>query len=316
MTWIVILGIIVVSALKLLITTMPTPVVKAIKTDTILNTNTFGEFIEDKWSTPFPQLAITERPDTVAHQILKGRIAVVVDRSPGVLIAPMTFPSFFKTVDDYGIRSIVVSFIRLLRFISFFVAIFTPSLYIALISFHYETIPLKLLLTIGESRETIPFPPIIEVLMMASVFEMIREAAIRIPAPIGQTIGVVGGIIIGQAAVQAGIVSNIMIIVVSITAIASFIIPDVEMATGTRLIRYPMMIMAALFGMLGIVTGMAVLVIHLLSLESFGISYLSPISPFRISEMRDTFVRFPSQMLKKRPLSVEPKQLKRQGDKP
>jgi len=151
---------------------------------------------------------------------------------------------------------------------------------------------------------------------MASVFEMIREAAIRIPAPIGQTIGVVGGIIIGQAAVQAGIVSNIMIIVVSITAIASFIIPDVEMATGTRLIRYPMMIMAALFGMLGIVTGMAVLVIHLLSLESFGISYLSPISPFRISEMRDTFVRFPSQMLKKRPLSVEPKQLKRQGDKP
>ncbi|MFD6441778.1 spore germination protein [Peribacillus sp. NPDC060186] len=287
--------------------------IQSIKVDTILNTGALEELIEDKWCTPFPQLSITERPDTVAHQILKGGIAIVVDRSPGVLIGPMTFPTFFKTVDDYSVRSLVASFVRFLRFICFFVGIFTPALYIAMISFHYEVIPLKLLLKIGESREQIPFPPLLEALLMELVLEMLREAAIRLPGPVGQTIGVVGGIVIGQAAVQAGIVSNIMVIVVSITAIASFIIPDLEMSGGIRLIRFPMMIIASLFGMMGIITGMSVIVIHLLSLVSLGVPYFSPISPLHMSEMKDTFLRFPIQMLKKRPFSVRPKQLKRQG---
>jgi spore germination protein len=288
--------------------------IKSLKVDAILNTGVLEELIEDNSYTPFPQLSVTERPDTVAHQLLKGRIAVVVDRSPGVLIGPMSFPSFFQAIDDYNVRWIPASFIRLLRFIAFFIAIFAPALYIAMISFHYEVIPLKLLLTIGVSRERIPFPPILEALLMELVLEMLREAGVRLPAPIGQTIGVVGGIVIGQAAVQAGLVSNVMVIVVSITAIASFIVPDLEMAAGIRIIRFPMMLISALFGMIGIIIGMMVLVIHLLSLESLGFPYSSPISPLHISDMKDAFVRLPQRMLNKRPLSVKPKQLKRHGN--
>jgi spore germination protein len=288
--------------------------IKSLKVDTIINTGELGELIEDNSFTPFPQLSVTERPDTAAFQLLKGRVAVVVDRSPGVLIGPMTFSAFFQNIDDYSFRWIIASLIRLLRFMAFFIAIFVPALYIAMISFHYEVIPLKLLLTLGESREKIPFPPIVEALLMEVVIEMLREAGIRLPAPIGQTIGVVGGIVIGQGAVQAGIVSNVMVIVVSITAIANFIIPDIEMSAGVRLLRFPMMIISTLFGMIGIIIGMMVVVIHLLSLESLGVHYSSPISPLHFSDMRDTFVRLPQWILNKRPLSAHPKQLKRYGD--
>ena len=170
----------------------------------------------------------------------------------------------------------IPSFIRLLRFTGLFIAIFAPALYIAMISFHYEVIPLKLLLTIGESRAKIPFPPILEALLMELVLEMLREAAVRLPGPVGQTIGVVGGIVIGQAAVQAGIVSNVMVIVVSITAVASFIIPNLEMSAGVRILRFPMMIIASLFGVIGIMVGMSVIIIHILSMDSLGVPYGSP----------------------------------------
>ncbi|TCW49872.1 spore germination protein [Bacillus thuringiensis] len=175
--------------------------IESIKVDAIITTGELEGFVEDNSYTLFPQLSITERPDTTAHHILDGRIAVVVDRSPSVLIGPMTFSSFFQTIDDYSFRPMIPSFIRLLRFTGLFIAIFAPALYIAMISFHYEVIPLKLLLTIGESRAKIPFPPILEALLMELVLEMLREAAVRLPGPVGQTIGVVGGIVIGQAAV-------------------------------------------------------------------------------------------------------------------
>lgn len=285
----------------------------SLKVDTILSTGELAELIEDNSYTPFPQLYITERPDTAAHQLLKGRVAIVVDRSPSVLIGPMNFSSFFHVIDDYNVRWILASFIRLLRFVAFFIAIFTPSIYIAMISFHYEVIPLKLLLTLEQSREKIPFPPLLEAMFMELVLEMLREAGIRLPAPVGQTVGVVGGIIIGQAAVQAGLVSNVMVIVVAVTAVASFIIPDLEMAGGIRIIRFPMMIISSLFGLIGIVIGMMVISIHLLSLESLGSPYSSPLSPLHMADLKDTFVRLPQRMLKKRPLSVKPQQLKRSG---
>jgi spore germination protein len=218
-------------------------------------------------------------------------------------------------VDDYNLRWVIASFIRLLRFSAFFITIFTPALYIAMISFHYEVLPLQLLLWIAQSRERIPFPPLIEAMFMELVLEMLREAAIRLPAPIGQTIGVVGGIVIGQAAVEAGIVSNIMVIVVAITGIASFIIPNLEMSTGIRLIRFPMMLMAYIFGMAGIMVGAMVLIARLLTLTSLGVPYTSPISPMLFSDMKDTFIRLPISLLKKRPLSVRPSQLQRQGNR-
>ncbi|MEV3228867.1 spore germination protein, partial [Paenibacillus larvae] len=206
------------------------------------STGELEQFIEDDPYSPFPQLTITERPDTTASHLLQGRVTIVVDRSPGVLIGPMTLTSFFQTTDDYSIRWLVSSFVRMLRFVGAIIAIFAPALYIALVSFHYEVIPLRLLLTIAESRERVPFPPLIEALIMELVLEMLREAAIRLPAPVGQTIGIVGGIVIGQAAVQAGLVSNIMVIVVAITAISSFILPNLELGAGIRLIRFPIML--------------------------------------------------------------------------
>ncbi|EDS95801.1 TPA: spore germination protein GerSA [Bacillus anthracis] len=265
--------------------------IESIKVDAILTTGELEGFVEDNSYTLFPQLSITERPDTTAHHILDGRIAVVVDRSPGVLIGPMTFSSFFQTIDDYSFRPMIPSFIRLLRFTGLFIAIFAPALYIAMISFHYEVIPLKLLLTIGESRAKIPFPPILEALLMELVLEMLREAA-----------------------VQAGIVSNVMVIVVSITAVASFIIPNLEMSAGIRLLRFPMMIIASLFGVIGIMVGMAIIIIHILSMESLGVPYGSPFSPLFASDLKDILVRLPWKIMKKRPLSLNLKQENRQSD--
>lgn len=287
--------------------------IQQINVDAIINTGELEEFIEDHPFSLFPQFLLTERPDAVASQILQGRVAVVVDHSPTVLIAPMTFSAFMQNVDDYSTRWIVASFLRLLRFFAFLIATSMPAIYIAMISFHYEVIPLDLLLSIGVSRERVPFPPIMEALMMEIALEMLREAGLRLPAPIGQTVGIVGGIIIGEAAVQAGIVSNIMVIIVAVTAISSFIIPNHDMAAAVRLVRFPMMLIASLFGMVGIVIGMMILFAHIISIESLGTPYASPIAPIRFPDWKDTWVRLPLWKMNQRPLSIDPEQMKRQG---
>ncbi|WP_082361000.1 spore germination protein [Bacillus sp. FJAT-28004] len=286
--------------------------INLIDIDAIMNTGELAEFIEDNPFSPFPQVILTEKPDTTASHILQGRFAVVVDRSPTVLIAPVNFITFFQSVDDYNSRWLIASFIRLLRFFALFIALFLPSAYIAFISFNYEVIPVQLILSIAETRSRVPFPPIIEAIVMEIVLEMMREAGIRLPAMIGQTIGIVGGIIIGQAAVQAGIVSNFMVIVVSTTAIASFIIPNYDMGASIRLLRFPMMILASMFGIVGIVTGAMILVVHFVSLESLGTPYGSPLAPWRYVEMKDVFVRFPIWSMLKRPKSTMPSQSIRQ----
>ncbi|MFK7691714.1 spore germination protein [Paenibacillus sp. HJGM_3] len=287
--------------------------ISSLKIDTIINSGELAEHIEDNPYSPFPQLILTERPDTVASHILQGRFAVIVDRSPSVMIGPATFISFFQNIDDYSTRWPIASFIRLLRFIACAIALTLPAAYIAFISFNYEVVPVQLMFSIAESRARVPFPPFIEALLMEVTLEMMREAGIRLPAPIGQTVGIVGGIIIGQAAVQAGIVSNIMVIVVASTAIASFIIPNYDMGTTIRLLRFPMMAMAYLFGILGITIGMMVIVAHLVCLESLGTPYGSPLAPFRWADMKDTFVRLPIWSMVKRPKSVRTTQSKRTG---
>jgi spore germination protein len=199
---------------------------------------------------------------------------------------------------------LVASFIRLMRYFGFFVAIFLPATYIAVIAFHFEIIPLKLLLSIGASRERVPFPPFIEAIVMEITLEMLREAGIRLPAKIGQTVGIVGGIVIGQAAVEAGIVSNIMVIVVALTAIASFIIPNYDMGAAIRMLRFPMMIAASLFGFIGLTIGLMTLIAHLISLQSLGTPYGSPIAPLRFPDWKDLFIRFPEWSVLKRPEST------------
>jgi spore germination protein len=287
--------------------------IKNIKVDAIINTGELIEFIEDNPYSPFPQFILTERPDRAVSHILQGRFAVIVDRSPHVLIAPTTFISFFQGVDDYGSRWLVASFIRILRFIALMIALFLPATYVGFISFNFEVIPMQLYLSIAESRTRVPFYPVLEALLMELTLEMMREASLRLPSPIGQTIGIVGGIIIGQAAVEAGIVSNIMIIVVAVTAIASYNIPNYDMGSAIRFIRFPMMLAAAMFGIVGIVIGWMTLVAHLVCLESLGTPYGSPLAPFRFGDMKDAILRFPLWTMKKRPKSTRAINSIRQG---
>ena len=287
--------------------------IKQIQMDVIINTGELSELIEDNPYSPFPQFMLTERPDSAASQILQGRFAVIVDRSPSVLIAPATLMSFLQSVDDYSTRWIAASLLRLLRFFAFMITLFLPSTYVAIISYNYEIIPLKLFLSIAESRVVVPFPPILEALLMEVTIEMMREAGVRLPAPIGQTVGIVGGIVIGQAAVQAGIVSNIMVVIVAATAIGSFIIPSYDMGTAIRMLRFPMMLLAAMFGITGIIIGAMTLIAHLISLESLGTPYASPLAPFRFADMKDSFIRFPLWKMITRPKSVRTIQSNRQG---
>ncbi|WP_407673299.1 spore germination protein [Paenibacillus silvisoli] len=289
--------------------------IDGIDADAILSSGELEEFIEDNPYSPFPQFTTTERPDSVASQILQGRLAIIIDKSPEVLIGPANFAMFFQSIDDYSVRWQVSSFIRILRFLAFFITIFLPASYIAVTSYNFEVIPLRLLLSIGQSRASVPFPPILEALIMELTLEMLKEAGIRLPSPIGQTVGIVGAIVIGQATVQAGIVSNIMVIVVSLTALSSFIIPNNDMSSAIRLIRFPMMLIAFFYGLLGVSIGMLVLLGHLIALESLGTPYFSPFSPVRFADWKDSFLRLPIWKMTTRPLSARATQSRKQAPK-
>ncbi|EOP91869.1 hypothetical protein IGM_01929 [Bacillus cereus HuB4-4] len=282
-----------------------------IKTDTILSIGELSNFTKDQIWSPFPQAYLSERPDAISHRILDGKVAVLVDRSPSAMIVPINLIGFFKTPDDYNIHWLIASFFRLLRFLGFIIAIFLPAIYIAMVTFHFEIIPLDLYTSIATSRIKVPFSPLLEAFIMELTLEMLREAGIRLPQPIGQTIGIVGGIVIGQAAVQAGLVSNVMVIIVSITAIASFIVSNYDLSSCIRLIRFPMMLFAYFYGIVGIVSGLMLLFAHFVSLTSYGSPYGLPIAPFRFQELKDSFVRLPICRLTNRSSTGHSKQKKK-----
>ncbi|HDR4874866.1 TPA: spore germination protein [Bacillus cereus] len=282
-----------------------------IKTDTILSIGELSNFTKDQKWTPFPQAFLSERPDAISTHILDGKVAVLMDRSPGAMAVPMNLIGFFQTPDDYNVHWLIASFFRLLRFLGFSIAIFLPAIYIAMVSFHFEVIPLDMYTSIATSRVKVPFSPLLEALIMELTLEMLREAGIRLPQPIGQTIGIVGGIVIGQAAVQAGLVSNVMVIIVSITAIASFIVSNYDLSSCIRIIRFPMMLFAYFYGIVGIVSGLMLLFAHFVSLTSYGSPYGLPIVPFRFEELKDSFIRFPVSMLTTRSSIGQPKQSKK-----
>ena len=285
--------------------------IQRLNIDAIINAGELVEHIEDNTFSPFPQLLITERPDHTAFHILEGRYAIIVDRTPGVIIAPVTFFSFFQSIDDYSMRWMITSVIRSIRYFAFFIGLFLPAMYIAFLSFNYEIIPTQLILSIAESRERVPFHPLTEALLMEVSLEMMREAGIRIPMPISQAVGILGGIIIGQTAIQAGIVSNIMVIVIALTAIGSFIIPNYDMGATLRFLRLPLMILAYLFGMIGIVLGAICLFGHLVSLHSLNMPYSSPFAPVKFRNWPDIFIRFPLRYLTERFAASKPLQNKR-----
>lgn len=281
--------------------------------DAILDSSMLEFLIEDNYLSPFPQIESTERPDSVAASLCEGRVGILVDNSPFALVVPATVGTLTQTSEDYYSRWTIASVVRFIRLISIFISSLAPALYIAITSFHPGIIPTRLNYYLGASRINVPFPAVVEAFLMEATLELLRESGSRIAGPIGTTIGIVGGLIIGQAAVEAGIVSPLMIIVVAITTIATFSIPKYEWASGFRFIRFIFMILASILGLYGIILGVAVTLTHLSRMESFGIPFTAPYSGLGIKEgdLKDTLVKAPIQKFEYRPAFTFPRNRRR-----
>lgn len=283
--------------------------------DNVDDSSVLMQYLEDSSRSIFPQFLSTELPDRFCYSISRGRIGVLVENSPTSIIAPSTFFSFFESTEDLYMRWNVGSFLRILRYLSFLLSTLLTPIYVSVVTFHYEIIPTSLLVNLGQSRAAVPFPPILEVLILELLIELLRESGARLPTKVGQTIGIVGGVVIGTAAVEAGITSNVLLIVVALSALASFTAPNYLMGTTARLIRFPMIFLAGTLGIVGIVYGMSFLVVHLLKLTSLGRPYLAPIYPFRWEDLNKVIFRLPNDFQNKRFISYRPKKAIRYSKK-
>ena len=273
--------------------------------DGVLDSGVLEQLAEKKWYSPFPQFQTTQRPDRASMAILEGRVIVMSDNSPIALILPTDYNSFIRTSDDYYSRFEIATFGRILRYLASFFAMTLPGFYLAVTNFHTQILPTTLLLSFAEARQGVPFPAVVEVLIMELSFELLREAGVRLPGAMGNTIGIVGGLIIGQAAVDANIVSPMVVIVVAFTALCSFAIPNEDFATAFRLLKFAFIGLAAALGFYGFLLGILVLLIHLAQLESFGVPYLMPVVGAELSgykDAQDTLMRPPMWSLYRRPI--------------
>jgi len=261
--------------------------------DGILESNYLEELIQDHPYSIFPQVRNTERPDVVAASLLEGRIAIIIDNTPVALIVPGEFCSLMQSAEDYYNRYTFSSAIRLLRYFVFGTSILLPAFYIAVVNFHQDMIPTRLLQTIISARVQVPFPASIEAFIMIISFEILHEAGIRLPRPIGQAVSIVGALVIGEAAVMANLVSPLMVIIVALTAITKFCIPQYNITLSIRLARIMVMVVASILGLYGVMVSILFLMLHLFSMESFGKPYMSPISPLRVSDIKNTIIRSP-----------------------
>ncbi|WII38072.1 spore germination protein [Paenibacillus thiaminolyticus] len=290
--------------------------IKRLDLGDIQDTGYIEQIVEDNFLSPFPQVQSTERVDRVLAALLEGRVALMLDGTPFALIVPVTFHMLLQSPEDYYERWMPATLLRILRYFAAFISLFAPSLYISFISFHQGLIPTKLALSIAETRAGVPFPALIEALIMEVALEILREAGLRLPKPIGQTIGIVGGLVIGEAAVRAGIISPIMIIVVGLTAISSFAIPQYNAGITLRMLRFAAMVFAAVFGLYGVVLFFLALCSHMVKLKSFGIPYVSPAALSQIQDWKDFLVRAPLRWMTRRPkmLHVLDKKRKKQQE--
>lgn len=272
-----------------------------IEIDGILESGYIEELIQDSAYSPFPQIQYTERPDLVAAALLEGRIAIFVDGTPFVLLAPTVFIHLMQSSEDYYERFQIGTLLRWLRYFFLFASLVTPAMYVALTTFHQVLIPTGLLFSIASARESIPFPAVVETLIMEVIFEALREAGVRLPKTIGSAVGILGALVVGTAAVEAGIVSAPVVIVVSITGIASFTIPHFNGAIAVRMLRFPLLILASIFGLFGIFFGLILIVGHMANLRSFGVPYLTSIGPLNLSDLKDVLIRAPQWALSTRP---------------
>lgn len=263
----------------------------SIKTDSVLDSGYIEAFIEDAPYSIFPTVGSSERPDSIAAKILEGRAAIFVDGSPFVLTVPALFIENFQSAEDYYIRPYYASIMRVNRLISYIVAIMAPALYVALTTYHQELIPTQLLFTMAAGHAGIPFPSLVEAILMVGLFDILREAGLRLPKPIGSAVSIVGALVLGESAVSAGLIGPFMVIVVATTAITSFVVP--AQTDSVSILRYFLIFLAGFLGGFGIVMGALLVYIHLFSLYSFGVPYLSPFTPFDKDGLKDTFIRAP-----------------------
>lgn len=277
--------------------------------DGVLDSGVMEQLAEEAWYSPFPQFHSTRRPDRAAMEILNGKVVVLVDNSPLALMLPADVNSFLKTTDDYYNRFYMATFARILRYVAAFFSLTLPGLYLAMTNFHTQILPTPLLLSFWEARSGVPFPAALEVILMELSFELLREAGVRLPGTMGNTIGIVGGLIIGQAAVEANLVSPIVVIVVAFTALCSFAIPNEEFAFSFRILKFAIIALSAWLGFFGFLIGLFAVLVHMAGLKSFDTPYLSPYVGAQLNgyeDEKDAIVRFPLRMLWKRPIYSNP----------
>lgn len=265
---------------------------QSIQLSSIIDASYLEEHMTSDQVTPFPVMLSSERPDTVAGNLLEGRVAIICDGSPDVLVAPSVFMQFLQSPDDYYEKPFF-QFTRIVRIISFFCTIFLIPLYIAFTLFHQELIPSELLISLTAQRLDVPLPVVIETVLFMFIFEVILESSIRLATGITLAFAIIGTIILGQSAAEAGFVQLSTLVVVSATYVFNFAIPIHPFAFAIKLIRYMLVFLASVFGLYGVIIGSFVLVNHICSINSFGVPYFSPLTPFNSKDLKDTFFRFP-----------------------
>ncbi|HEY8804292.1 MAG TPA: spore germination protein, partial [Clostridium sp.] len=250
-------------------------------------------YIEDEPASNFPTVYSTEKPDVIAGKLLEGRVAILTDGTPIVLTVPSFFIEFFLNNEDYYLKFIAATFNRWIRYVAFVIATILPGFYVAITTFHPELIPTALIVTLIKTRSGVPYPALVECLLMLSAFELLREAGVRMPRALGQAISVVGALVLGQAAVEAGLVSTSMVIVISLTALSSFALPSTDMSLALTYPRLIFVVIGGILGLVGLICGMIIMLLRLTSLRSYGVPYLSPLAPIQGKKLSDIFIRSP-----------------------
>jgi spore germination protein KA len=279
--------------------------IDSIRIDGVLATAYIEEYMINKKYSPFPQILFTERPDKFSSNILEGRIGIIIDGFPTALILPATLVTLMQAPEDYSSNFLVSSQIRFLRYLLIIVTLFLPGFYIAVTSFHHEMLPTVLILSVKIAKEGVPFPTFIETIGLLIAFEILVEAGIRLPKSIGQALSIVGAVVVGQAAAQAKLSSPAVVVLISVTAISNFVLPNQDLSNAIRLWRLIIAILSSIAGLFGMCIGGLLLLYHLCSIENYGVPYLSPFVSSTNPQFQDTFIRSPVRFMKKRPIDLK-----------
>ncbi len=288
---------------------------KKLDIDGLIDSGPIRDYLTKNNHCAFPTIISTERPDKCVQSLLNGKIIIIVENTPFTLIIPGMFIDIFHTPEDYYQEPINVTITRILRFIGFIITLFTPAIYIALTTYNFEVIPDNLLISIAIQRQGVPFPTVIETIMMLITFEVLRESDIRLPNQMGAAVSIVGALVLGEAAVSAGIVSPIVIIVVAITSVSGLLFTDIDVVNAIRIWRFLLIIAATSLGLIGLVIATIIFITKLASLETLDIPYLATISPFNLKEQKNGILKFPKTKIKIRPFYLKTKQKRKVGEK-